>query len=72
MNVIHVTGWNVGFDKIRMTKFLREEMSISLSESHEMVQNILDGKELVLSVIPERYQNAVDRLDIIGAKFYVE
>ena len=72
MSEICVTGWKVGFDKVRMSKFLREEMSISLSVSHAMVEDILDGREIVVPVSPERYRSALSRLELIGVKFHGE
>jgi hypothetical protein len=72
MSAIHITGWRIGFDKVRMGKFLRKELSLSLIESHAMVEEILHKREVVVPISPERLQDALNKLEQIGAVCYYE
>lgn len=66
---ICINGWNPGFDKITMNRFLREEFGYSLKEAKKSVDDILDGKELVLDVDCTKVNEVKAKLTEIGMKY---
>lgn len=50
MKKIYIVGWKEGFKKIQFNYFLQENCSMGLASAKATVDEILDGKEVILEV----------------------
>jgi hypothetical protein len=69
MNKIVVTGWKYGFDKIGMNGFLRREFGYSLGDAKRAVDEILDGRPVVLTIDDDSQAILLAGLARLGAVF---
>jgi hypothetical protein len=49
MNTIRITGWKAGLRKISLTKLLQQQ-GLSLGDAKRIVDDILDGREVLLTL----------------------
>lgn len=71
MRELVILGWNVGLDKILLTKTLRSEFGYSLSEGKSMTDQVLANEEIRIPIGPrsiEEEQALVTRLQKIGVR----
>lgn len=50
MTAIKLTGWHPGLRKISLTKLLQGELGISVATAKAAVDDLLDGREVLLQV----------------------
>jgi hypothetical protein len=74
MKHLVISGWNVGLDKVLLTKVLRTEFGYSLSEGKSITDQVLDDREIRIPFDRELSvaENFVKRLREIGAKASIE
>ena len=72
MTELVVHGWKIGFQKVSMTKLLREEFGYSLSEAKAITDSILENKQVRLPCpnLPEEVTLA--RLRALGVDASLE
>ncbi|TKR30353.1 hypothetical protein FCE95_09475 [Luteimonas gilva] len=71
MKTIRIYGWEPGFNKVEMTKLLREELGSSLFDAKEMVDKIVSCEQIEISVNPESIERITYKLDQLKAKFEI-
>jgi ribosomal protein L7/L12 len=62
-----VEGWKIGFHKVAFTKFLQQEMALSLASAKDMTDQILDGKQITLAVSESELNRVSDAMGDLGA-----
>jgi|CZKF01.1.fsa_nt_gi hypothetical protein len=74
MRQLVIRGWNVGLDKILLTKTLRTEFGYSLSEGKSITDRVLANEEIRIPLDNElsREEDLVMRLQKIGARASIE
>ncbi len=68
MKRVVLSGWNVGFKKVGLTKFLRYDFGYSLSEAKAITDSVLDGKSAALEIPEEYIDELVSKLTDLGVK----
>ena len=63
-----ITGWNVGFQKIRFTELLRTDFGFSLSAAKAATDAVLGRKSFELEVQAAQCGDLVPRLERIGVR----
>lgn len=74
MRELVISGWNVGLDKILLTKALRAEFGYSLSEGKSMTDRVLAKEEIRIPLghrSIEEEQALLTRLREIGVQVSV-
>lgn len=72
MKKVFLTGWKPGFNKVGTNKLLREQGGYSLGESKNIVDAILENRQVVLVVSPETLASVSSALAQLGVIFSVE
>ncbi len=72
MKTVVVTGWNVGFQKVKFTDMLRRDFGYSLSNAKSATDGILENQRLELEVQDSDCDRVLPNLTELGAKFAVE
>jgi hypothetical protein len=54
MNRVIFTGWCEGLQKVQLNHLLREKAGLSLQSAKRAVDDILDGKQVVIDVADDR------------------
>jgi ribosomal protein L7/L12 len=67
MSVIFVIGWKPGFNKIEMSRLLRQRLGYSLGEAKKFVDNIVGGQEVEFLVDSEVFDQLVTEFNGLGA-----
>ena len=67
-----VSGWNVGFQKVEFTKFLRSEFGYSLAEAKAATDAVLDNQEVALRIPDREVRRISARLTELDAKFVLK
>jgi len=50
MRNVRLTGWREGMRKISLTKFLQAELGLSLAASKQVVDDVLEGRQVLLDI----------------------
>ena len=68
--LLAINGWNVGFNKIRLTNMLRAEFGYSLAEAKSITDQVLENQKIRIpfNSDPSSADDVVKRLLAIGAK----
>ncbi len=67
-----ITGWQVGLQKISMTKLIQEHTLLSLSQAKSVTDRVLNDEAVILSIDGyEEAENLVDHLKKIRANAQV-
>lgn len=61
MTKLRLTGWREGMQKISLTKFLQAELGLSLKTSKQVVDDLLDGREVSLDIPLDQDVSALAR-----------
>ena len=69
MSSIVVTGWKPGFDKVGMNRLLREQFGYSLGEAKHAVDEMLENREVRLTLAAETLEKLTRELEKLGAVF---
>jgi hypothetical protein len=74
MRQLVIRGWNVGFDKILLTKTLRAEFGYSLTEGKSITDRVLAKEEIRIPFDHEtsKEEDFVKRLREIGVRASIE
>jgi ribosomal protein L7/L12 len=74
MKNLVINGWNVGLDKVLLTKTLRAEFDYSLSEGKSITDKVVDNEEVKIPLNREasEAEELVRKLREIGAKASIE
>ena len=59
MTKVRRTGWREGMRKISLTKFLQAELGLSLAASKQVVDDVLEGRLVLLDIPLEKDANAL-------------
>ncbi|WP_281560125.1 hypothetical protein [Thalassomonas sp. RHCl1] len=47
---IKIIGWQAGFNKVSLNKYLRKELNLDTKQSKDIVDNILNDQEVTLEI----------------------
>lgn len=74
MKRLVISGWNVGLDKILLTKTLRSELDYSLSEAKSITDQVVANEEIgiLLDRAPSAAEDLMKRVIEIGVKASIE
>jgi len=74
MRELVIRGWNVGFDKILLTKTLRAEFGYSLTEGKSITDRVLSKEEIRIPLghRPINEKDLLRRLQEIGVRALIE
>lgn len=50
---VRFVGWSPGLKKVALTKLIREAADMPLNEAHDLVNRLLSGKAVVVTVSSE-------------------
>ena len=59
MTMIRLSGWAPGLRKISLTKLLQEEVGLGVKEANAMVDDVLEGHHVVVTLQPGQDASAV-------------
>lgn len=68
MTKVRFAGWNEGFNKVRLNKFLRAKLGTGFAETKRTVDRIVDGETVELD-FPELTEADEQRMTELGARF---
>lgn len=72
MTTVRFTGWNPGFNKVRMNAILREDGGLGLAEAKQLVDAILEDRGPALTLEESAARRLADRATECGATVTVE
>jgi hypothetical protein len=72
MRKLILSGWNVGFDKVGLTKLLRNDLEYSLSQAKEITDAVLEGQSVSLDLKEDQVEQMALKLNALHAKFVLE
>jgi len=49
-DILHLHGWQVGFNKVEFTKLMKEEVGLSLSDAKRITDRLLAGETVIVEV----------------------
>jgi len=68
MTKVVLTGWNVGFRKVQLNKFLQAKCGLGLADAHAVVSAVLRGERVEVEF--ERLSPADrQKMDELGVRF---
>ena len=65
---IAVTGWCVGFQKVKFTQMLRHELGYTLSRAKASTDSILEDESLELEIQEEESERLISLLHELGIR----
>lgn len=65
-------GWKVGLNTIHLTKVLKSKTNMSLSKAKEMVERIIDGETVVITLDDQDADTLEKEISNIGVMYRVE
>jgi hypothetical protein len=74
MRELVICGWNVGFDKVLLTKTLRAEFGYSLTEGKSITDRVVENEEIRIA-LENKFINKEDllnKLREIGVRASIE
>jgi hypothetical protein len=69
MKKMTLSGWHVGFDKIGLTKLLRNELGYSLGHAKSVTDAVLEGQPVTLELGDNRIEKMTSMLDKLGVNY---
>ncbi len=74
MRELVICGWNIGFDKVLLTKTLRAEFGYSLTEGKSITDRVLDNEQIRISLEHRTIneEDLLNRLREIGVRASIE
>jgi ribosomal protein L7/L12 len=69
MKRLVLCGWNVGFNKVGLTKLLRGTIGYSLSEAKAITDTVLKNQTVGINIPDEQLEAVVSELTDLGVKF---
>jgi hypothetical protein len=71
MKKITLSGWNVGFDKIGLTKLLRTEFGYSLGHAKSVTDAVLEGQPVTLELGDDQIEGMTSKLNRLGVNYEI-
>ena len=68
MTTILLSGWKVGFEKVKFIRLLQESLNYSLSEAKGMTDRLLDRGTVTLQVPEAEVEGLLLSMNKLGAK----
>lgn len=68
MKTIVISGWELGFQKVKLTELLRYDLGYSLSDAKAKTDMVLDNQRIELIVGDTQFSEMLAKLRLIGAK----
>jgi ribosomal protein L7/L12 len=68
MKTIVMSGWELGFQKVKLTEFLKSDLGYSLSDAKAMTDAVLDNRSTELNVEDAQFSSVLAKLRMLGAK----
>ena len=72
MGKIILYGWNIGFDKVAHTKFLRAELGYYLLQAKSITDAVVDRQSVTIGVPDDQIERLAFELNELGAKCRVD
>jgi ribosomal protein L7/L12 len=69
---IILCGWNLGFNKVALTKLLRAEVGYSLPQAKSITDAVADRQSVTIEVADDQIDRLAFELNELGAKFRVD
>jgi ribosomal protein L7/L12 len=68
MKTIVMSGWELGFQKVKLTELLRHDLGYSLSDAKAKTNAVLDNQRTELNVEDAQIGEVLAKLHMLGAK----
>ncbi len=68
MMTVQLSGWNVGFNKVKFTKLLQESLGYSLMRAKRVTDTILDDEEVTIEVPETQAEILTSSMRELGAR----
>jgi hypothetical protein len=68
MKTVVISGWSVGFQKIKFTEMLRSDLGYSLSGAKATMNAMLDNQRLELQIQDSEYERLLLKFSEFEAK----
>jgi len=68
MKMVIVSGWNPGFNKVKFTEILRNDLGYSLSDAKNATDAVLENRQVELRASDLEVEPVIEKLQAIGAK----
>ena len=68
MTTVLVSGWNVGFNKVKFTQLLQRTLGYSLGQAKRATDAVLEGGALELQVPDDESERLLSTMSALGAK----
>ena len=68
MKTIVLSGWERGFQKVKLTEFLQSDLGISLSDAKAKTDAVLDNQRVELDVEEAQFNVVLAKLRMLGTK----
>lgn len=68
MKIIVMSGWELGFQKVKFTEFLKSDLGYSLSDAKAMTDAVLDNRSTELNIEDSQFSAVLAKLHTLGAK----
>ena len=72
MKTVTIVGWSAGFQKVRLTDLLRQNLGYTLSEAKAATDSVLDNQRVKLQVQDSDYDGIVCALRDLRAVLELE
>jgi len=72
MKIVMLLGWEIGFQKVKFTELLRDELGYDLSEAKSTTDAVLENRPVKLWLQDEAFERIVSELVALGAKVVPE
>jgi len=69
MNKIALSGWNPGFNKVRLTNLLHARPEFSLADAKAATDAVLDGKLVTIAVPDGETESFIDQINSLGLRW---
>ena len=69
MRKLILSGWNVGFNKIGLTKLLQMDLGYSLSRAKAITDTVLGGQSVTVDLKDIRVEQMATKLNELRVKF---
>jgi hypothetical protein len=69
MGKIILYDWNIGMNKVGLTKLLRSELGRSLSKAKSVTDAVVKRQPITIELANDKVETTALRLDQLGVKF---
>ena len=68
MTTILLSGWDMGFNKVRFTRLVQHVLGYSLPEAKRVTDTIMDGKTVMIKIPEVNAESVVSSMSELGAR----